>query len=77
MPAPPSKSPQALADATPLRDLSAQAAEPRPSAPEHDPLRQLFHRHANHFARTTRARQIHNRLRDRLFRELPGDPETP
>lgn len=74
MPALPSKSPHALADATPLRDLSAQAAEAGP-APEFDPLRQLFHRHANHFA-GVRARQIHNRLRERLFRELPGDPET-
>lgn len=76
MPASPSKSPQTHADATPRRDLSAEAAEPRPSTREFDPFRQLFHRHANHFA-GTRARQIHNRLRDRLFRELPGEPETP
>ncbi|HEY8375969.1 MAG TPA: hypothetical protein VIK91_05745 [Nannocystis sp.] len=67
-----SNSEQAPADATPPRDLSAQAAEARP---EVDPLRQLFHRHANHFA-GARARQIHNRLRDRLFRDQPGDPET-
>jgi hypothetical protein len=71
---PPTKPPHTLADATPPRDLSAPEQSSR--APESDPLRQLFRRHANHFS-GLRARQIHNRLRDRLFRELPGDPDSP
>lgn len=70
----PIKPPHTLADATPPRDLSA--AEQSSRAHESDPLRQLFRRHANHFS-GVRARQIHNRLRDRLFRELPGEPDTP
>lgn len=77
---PPTKPPYTLADATPPRDLSAQPTDlpsrPPTAGSDLDPLRQLFHRHANHFS-GLRARQIHNRLRDRLFRELPGDPDTP
>lgn len=40
-----------------------------------DPMRQLFRRHANHVL-GTRARQIRNRLRLKLFAELrPADAE--
>ncbi|WP_422887346.1 hypothetical protein [Nannocystis pusilla] len=72
----PTKPTRTLADATPPREVSAPELSSRTSPPsEVDPLRQLFRRHANHFS-GVRARQIQHRLRDRLFREIPGEPET-
>lgn len=48
----------------------SEPPELRPSGenPEGDPLRQLFHRHANHL-NSAQTRRIHARLKHRLFAE--------
>lgn len=60
---PPMNPPDGRADLPPPHEPT----EPR----DDDPLRQLFHRHANHFAVGPRARQIRLRLRDKLFASDP------
>lgn len=54
-------------------------AEARPGGPadggrEGDPMRQLFHRHANHL-NSAQARNIHARLKHRLFADDSPSPD--